>query len=101
MIEQFGLKDGDLDIILRILSKYPQIQKAFIYGSRANHTYKPGSDIDIAIVCNKRFVSLELTSELNEETILPYHFDVTDYNSIKEPALKEQIDKFGVEIFNS
>lgn len=101
MIEHFGLKVGDQAIILQVLAKYQQIQKALIYGSRAYNSYKPGSDIDIAIICDERYISWDLSIELNEETILPYHFDITDYNRIKEPALKEQIDKYGVEIYNS
>ncbi|OGU14163.1 MAG: hypothetical protein A2X61_07155 [Ignavibacteria bacterium GWB2_35_12] len=100
MNQQFGLKDSDLEIILGVLAKFPQIEKAFIYGSRANNTYKPGSDIDIAIVGDVRYIAWDLSSELNEETLLPYHFDITDYNRIKEPALKEQIDKYGIVLYD-
>jgi predicted nucleotidyltransferase len=98
---QFGLKEGDLEMILQVLAKYPQIEKAIIYGSRANNTFKPGSDVDIAIIGDVRYITWEVSSELNDETLLPYHFDITDYNKIKEPALKEQIDKYGIEFYNS
>jgi predicted nucleotidyltransferase len=45
----FGLTHSDLHAIKQVLAKYPQIEQAIIFGSRAKGNYKPGSDVDIAL----------------------------------------------------
>ena len=47
---RYGLLPADLEVIVNTLQAYPQIEKALIFGSRAKGNYKPGSDVDIAIV---------------------------------------------------
>ncbi|SCA63943.1 hypothetical protein SCG7109_BR_00050, partial [Chlamydiales bacterium SCGC AG-110-M15] len=32
-----------------VLSQYPQVHSALIYGSRAKGNYRPGSDIDLSL----------------------------------------------------
>jgi len=46
---RFGFKPGDLETIVQTLSKFPEIKKAVIFGSRAKGTYQAGSDVDIAV----------------------------------------------------
>jgi hypothetical protein len=41
----------------------------------------------------------EVSLLLNEETNMPYQFDVLSYLDIKEPTLAEHIDRVGVVIF--
>jgi uncharacterized protein len=96
---QINLPQSDIDEILNIFHKYPQIEKALLFGSRANGTNKPGSDVDIAIFCKEPDINLKLAGELNDETLMPYHFDIIDYYKINEPELKEQIDKYGIIIY--
>lgn len=96
----FGLKDSDLNEITEILNNYPEIYKAVIFGSRAMDSYKAGSDIDIALFgsLNSKIVN-QIQTRLDEETKVPFFFDVLDYNSIQEPALKTHIDKHGKILF--
>ena len=44
-----GLREIDIEGINRIFAKYPQIEKAILYGSRAIGNFRQNSDIDIAI----------------------------------------------------
>lgn len=37
---EFGLTDGDREMIVDIFNGYPQIEEAFLFGSRASKTYK-------------------------------------------------------------
>ena len=60
---KYGLKDSFISTIEEIFKKNNKITKLIIYGSRAKGTYKPGSDIDLAIVGE---ISLE---ELNKIAI--------------------------------
>lgn len=93
----FGLKNGDLSTIIQILQQYKEIEQAIIFGSRAKGNYKNGSDIDIAL---KGEISLKTFSDcqfiLEEEILLPYMFDIIDYNRLTNDKLKEHIDRVGV-----
>lgn len=40
-------------IVLRRLQKFPQIEKVYLFGSRARGDAQPRSDIDLAIACPK------------------------------------------------
>ncbi|SFE74064.1 hypothetical protein SAMN04488541_10068 [Thermoflexibacter ruber] len=43
MNHSFGLRQSDLTTICHALSKYPEVQQAYIFGSRAKGNYKNGS----------------------------------------------------------
>ena len=101
MKNKFGILDSDLETILTILRQYPAVQNAYIFGSRAKGNFKTGSDIDIAL--KGAALDFETVSQisylLNEETNLPYKFDILSYNSIKETTLKDHVDRMGIEVY--
>ena len=43
---------------------------------------------------------VQLAGFLNEESLMPYFFDVVDYHSISEPKLIGHIDRVGVVLFD-
>jgi predicted nucleotidyltransferase len=98
---RYGLLPADIAVIGSALQAWPQVIKAIIFGSRAKGNYKPGSDVDIAIVGADIDQSLvaALSFSLNEETFLPYLFDIVHYDTIEEITLKEHIDRVGQVIF--
>ncbi len=93
----FGLSTESTDWILRVLKVFPEIEEAIIFGSRAKGNSKPGSDIDIAV--KGHFPEYTFTERirnmLQEGLLLPYFFDVVDYDHISDLALKEHIDRVG------
>ena len=92
----FGLKDGDIEIIIAILKRYPQIEQALIFGSRAKGNYKPGSDVDIVLKGTVNDITSDIGFSLNEDSLLPYKFDVLDYNSISYQNLIDHINRVGI-----
>lgn len=94
-----GLTEQQLAILSKACARYPEIEEAVIFGSRAKGNYKPGADIDIAIkgprVTRRTVASLH--SDL-EDTTLPFFVDVVAYDSITNPALKEHIDRVATDI---
>lgn len=94
----FGLRDSDILSIRNILENYPEVENAYIFGSRAKGNFKNGSDVDIAVEGpNIRFdIVLKISGVLNEETMMPYMFDVLDYHSIVNQDLTDHITKNGV-----
>ena len=85
----YGLTTKELNEIKKILTQHTS--KAILFGSRAKGNYKKGSDIDIAIIGDER----EVSYLLNEETFLPYFFDVVNLEKIKNKNLIEHIKRVG------
>ncbi|RXM74390.1 nucleotidyltransferase domain-containing protein [Clostridium tetani] len=97
----FGLRESDLEYIVNVIRGFDEIEKAYIFGSRAKGNYKPGSDIDIAIYgenINSDILS-KLNSILEEKSPMPYFFNIVDYSHLKHKELKEHIDRVGKVIF--
>ncbi len=96
----FGLIKRDIDSMNELFKKYPQIEEAVIFGSRAKGNYKNGSDVDIAL---KGEITYELVrkifSWLNNESPTPYYYDILDYNNISNQDLTEHIDRVGKPIY--
>lgn len=97
----FGLKELDLEYIIKTIKSFSEIEKAAIFGSRAKGNYKPGSDIDIAIYGEKITFDIlsKLHSVLEEQSPMPYFFDIVDYTHLNHKELKEHIERVGCIIY--
>lgn len=97
----FGLLERDIYYITKVLDKYKNIKKAFIFGSRALGNYKNGSDIDLAI-CGDNVTDSQLydiSDSLNEVYPIPYFFDILIYENLTNVNLKNHIDDYGKIIY--
>jgi len=98
---KFGLRDSDLAEINSILGRFPEIDSAKIFGSRAMGTHRPGSDVDIALF--GAGVGLETVAKvhdlLEEQSRMPYLFDVVDFTHLKHQPLRDHIDRVGIVIY--
>ena len=79
------------------MSGFQEVEQAFIFGSRAKGNYKNGSDVDIAIKGQQADFNLALTIAgiLNEDTNMPYHFDLLSYSQLHNKDLIAHIDRVG------
>ena len=77
--------------------KFPEIEKAVIFGSRSKGNYRKGSDIDIAIYGENIHVDepLKLSATLNEEIPIPYFCDVVAPQFIESKELISHIERVG------
>jgi len=89
----FGLTEEELKQIIDILKEHG-VSQCIIFGSRAKGCHKKASDIDLAITGDERLIAYYL----NEETTLPYFFDVINLNKIKNKNLLEHIQQVGIKI---
>lgn len=94
-MDNFGLPDKTIEIIKNLFRSYSEIDEVKIFGSRAKGNFKTGSDIDLAIfgeIDEKllRHIAFEL-----DELSTPYKFDVLNYATVDNEALKQNIDKYG------
>jgi predicted nucleotidyltransferase len=102
MNNPFGLPENDMETIISILRQHQEVEEASIFGSRAKGNYKNGSDVDIALKGKKlNFKTISHISYLlNEETHIPYKFDVLNYHTISNNDLIEHIDRVGIIFYN-
>jgi predicted nucleotidyltransferase len=97
---QYGLDEKILADIENIFSKYNQISKVILYGSRAKGNFRNGSDIDITLVGEELDMNI-LYSVMDDidELYLPYKLDISIYSHIDNQELIEHISRVGKIIF--
>lgn len=100
-LSSLGLTTKDYEVIVNILQSYPKVIKATVFGSRAKGVFRTGSDVDIALFGEELDLPdiIHLSYLLNEETPLPYKFDLLNFNQINEENLIEHINRVGKVIF--
>ncbi|MCP4295860.1 MAG: nucleotidyltransferase domain-containing protein [Proteobacteria bacterium] len=95
MTESFGLGNATIEMIYKLFSNHPEVEKVLIFGSRAKGNQKVGSDIDLTMEGEISFALLsEITDEL-EQLPLPYQFDLSIYKNIENPDLLAHIERVG------
>jgi predicted nucleotidyltransferase len=95
-----GLSPKTIHALEGVFKQFDAIDKVVLYGSRALGTHKPGSDIDLALFGNE--VTPDLIASiaiLIDDLLLPYTLDLTAYALIDNDALREHIDRVGIELF--
>jgi predicted nucleotidyltransferase len=97
---KYGLEENIVKNIIEILAKYPEIDQAILFGSRAKGNYKPGSDIDLTLTGEK--LNLNILNDISlklDELYLPYTFDLSVYKSIKDLEMVDHIKRVGVSLY--
>lgn len=92
----FGLSQRSLQTLYDILSKYTDIQEVYIFGSRAKGNFRPGSDIDLAVM-NSGLDPKTITNVLNDcaESSLPEMVDLVDFTTLTHPDFIQHIERVG------
>ncbi|MBO7463573.1 MAG: nucleotidyltransferase domain-containing protein [Bacteroidales bacterium] len=93
---KFGLSDKVIDEINGVFSRHSEVEKVLIFGSRAKGNYRPGSDIDLAVIgSNIDFrLILKISCEIDDLELL-YGVDLLDYQAKKGTPIGEHIDRVG------
>jgi len=95
-----GLSEHDLRLIRAEIAAIPEIESVVLFGSRAKGTHKKGSDVDFALDGDSltRKEMLQLSYRLNQETVLPYRFDLLILSDADTPV-RDHILRDGVPIY--
>lgn len=94
----FGLKEATIQQICAVLARYPQVEQAVLYGSRAKGNFKRGSDIDLTLHGGASLtlnVLYKIMDDL-DELLLPYTIDLSLFDSIDDPAMIAHIQRVGI-----
>jgi predicted nucleotidyltransferase len=96
----FGLKETTIEKIQGVLARYPEIEKAVLYGSRAKGNYRNGSDIDLTLMGDGLTHNQLLRIEMEiDDLLLPYKMDLSLYRQIENSDLLKHIDRVGITFY--
>ena len=84
----------ELGVLQSIMKRYVPEYKVWAFGSRVTGTYKPYSDLDLALVGDEP-ISIKTRAALSDalsESTLPYKVDIVDWASTSK-EFQEIIEK--------
>lgn len=98
--DAFGLSQRTVTQLCGVLANVGAVERVVLYGSRAKGTNRPGSDIDLTLFGD------DLTDDdlrrlmiAVDDLMLPYKVDLSLYKQINNDALRDHIDRVGVELY--
>lgn len=97
MFNKFGINSDSFNEMLMLFKEFEDLEKVYIFGSRARGDYKKTSDIDLAIE-TKGDLKLRLLNKLEDVRCI-LKFDVVDLNNIGNEKLLNNIRKEGILIY--
>jgi predicted nucleotidyltransferase len=99
-ISHTGLSTTTLARIGHVLTNFPQVEQALLYGSRAMGRQKLGSDIDLTLVGTDLTPSTvgDIEQAL-DDLLLPYEIDLSARHLLNHPELEAHIERVGVVIY--
>lgn len=98
-MKDIGLASHEIELIREVFRSFPTISEVVLYGSRAKGTYRPESDIDLALIGVDDALHAEAVADALDELPLPYRFDVKAYGDIKYGPLREHIARVGISLY--
>ena len=96
-----GLPELVVQKIRAVFGRYPQVEKAVLYGSRAKGTYKNGSDIDLTL-CGGDDLTLNVLCKIAndlDDLFLPYTIDLSIFHDISDPDMIGSVQRGGVTVY--
>ena len=95
-----GLSEKTLELVNRVFERYPEVERAVLFGSRAKGTFKPGSDIDLALSgssLSKK--SLNRLYEEFDDLPIPYEFSLVVLDEVNDPDVLAHIKRVGTNFY--
>lgn len=94
----YGIEEKIYINLMSYFKSNKYIKKVILFGSRAKGNYNYNSDIDLGILCDKKYKST-ISVEL-DELVGIYSLDIVFLDAMNED-IKLQIDRYGIEIYNN
>ena len=95
-----GLSADTVARITSVLARFPDVEKAVIYGSRAKGNHRKGSDIDLTLFGDG--LTEKVMSRIYwalDDLLLPYRIDLSLFSGLKPPALIDHIRRVGIVLY--
>lgn len=99
-VASHGLSTATLERVRAILARFPEVERAVLFGSRAKGTYKPGSDIDLSL--EGPALDWRVVGRMNDaldDLLLPYKFSLIIHDKALDPEVAAHIARVGIVVF--
>jgi uncharacterized protein len=97
MNPKHGLSEKTVEAVRHVFLQHPEIDRAILFGSRAKGTFKPGSDIDLALLGrNLTQKTLNRLYEKLDDLPIPYQFSLILWDKITDPDVVAHIERVGI-----
>lgn len=99
-VASHGLSNATLEKVRTVLERFPEVERAVLFGSRAKGTHKPGSDIDLAL--EGTALDWRIAGRIYEaldDLLLPYSFSLIVHDQATDPEVAAHIARVGIPIF--
>jgi predicted nucleotidyltransferase len=100
MTAKHGLNENILGQITAALAQFPQVERAVLFGSRAKGTYRPGSDIDLALVGDH--LNWQILGSIEfafDDLSLPHRFSLIMLNDRTDPDVAAHVGRVGIPLY--
>ena len=95
-----GLPLQTVEQIRSTLGRFPEIEQATLYGSRALGRHRPGSDINLSLSGSALSGTvLARVDTALDELLLPWRFDLSIREQLRSPELIDHIEGVGVSFY--
>jgi predicted nucleotidyltransferase len=85
--------------ILRLCRSNPAVRRVILYGSRAKGCARYNSDIDLTLDApDLSFRDLLAIEGQLDDLLLPWKIDLSLLHQIENPALRDHIERIGIEL---
>ena len=97
---EYNLDSEIVKEICQISSKYTNINKVVLFGSRARKDNSPKSDIDLAIYTESNSVNLlDFIYDIENNTTTLLEFDFSNMSEIRDDFFIEQVESEGITLY--
>ena len=95
-----GLTQKTVAQITGLLERFPEVEKAVLFGSRAKATHRRGSDIDLALVGSQLdWRTVGRIEDALDDLLLPYQFSLIILGERIDPDVAGHIGRVGVTFY--
>jgi len=95
-----GIPAKTVDQIAGVLSRFPAVDEAILFGSRAKGTFKPGSDIDLSLTgATLDWQTVGKIYDALDDLLLPYRFSLILCDRNIDPDVAAHITRVGIPLF--
>jgi uncharacterized protein len=100
VIRHHDIPASTLEKIATVLARFPEVDRAVLFGSRAKGTHKQGSDIDLALAGEHLdWRMIGRIYDALDDLLLPYRFSLVAYGAATDPDVAGHIARVGITLF--
>lgn len=95
-----GLSQATLNRIAQTIARFPAVERAVLFGSRAKGAHKTGSDIDLALSGDALdWPDVGRLADELDDLLRPYRFSLIRHDASLDPEVAAHIARVGIPIF--